>query len=393
LNMEYTFLAASRSPDDSAWLQETLAPLGQVLKSADTLDELLALIEVTNASVVFIGIDRDHMVAQCALIEGLLEARPLLVVVGLGDGYDNQLVISAMRAGARDFISYGMRSSEVLGLVRRLTQRLPQLPVHREQGEFTLLYGVQPDVDAALVASQLALGIQAGGVSTLLVDLGLPAGESLVMLGVEASFSFGDALRNLRRLDSGLIESAFCQHPGGLRVLALSEGDTPLSASSSAELFLLLGALRQNFEHIVLNLCGQPDTDALRTCINNANRLYWYLDQGVSTCRRNLERLQSWRGKGVKLESAKLLVDRYISTVAPDAATLARTLELPLAASLPGSPALRLRARNQGQALSQLAPHDALTRSLQRLVGRRKATASWREGALGWLSSLLGGRA
>jgi len=93
------------------------------------------------------------------------------------------------------------------------------------------------------------------------------------------------------------------------------------------------------------------------------------------------------------LESAKLLVDRYISTVAPDAVTLARTLELPLAASLPGSPALRLRARNQGQALSQLAPRDALTRSLQRLVGRRKATASWREGALGWLSSLLGGRA
>lgn len=372
--MQYTFLAASQHVDDGTWLQETLAPLGQVLKAGDTLEELLGLIEVTGASLVFVGIDRERMVSQCALVEGLVEARPLLTVVGIGDGFDNQVVICAMRAGVRDFISYGLRSSEVLGLVRRLIQRLPQLPARREQGELTLLYGVRPDADAALVASQLALGLQAGGQETLLVDLGLPGGGSLDLLGVEPGFSFGDALRNLRRLDSGLIDSAFCRHSGGLRVLALHDGDEPLAASTSAGLYLLLGALRQNFAHVVLNLCGQPDSDALRTCVNNAQRLYWYVDQSISTCRRNLDQLQAWQSKGVKLEGAALLVDRYIPGVAPDAATLARTFELPLAASLPGSASLRLRARNQGRALSRLAPRDALTRALQRLAVHSVAT-------------------
>ncbi|MCQ4325819.1 pilus assembly protein [Stutzerimonas stutzeri] len=383
--MEYTFLAAAQNVDDGVWLQETLAPLGQVLKSSDHMEELLGLIEVTGASLVFVGIDREHMVSQCALVEGLLEARPMLAVVGIGDGFDNQLVISAMRAGARDFISYGLRSSEVLGLVRRLIQRLPQLPAHREQGGLTLLYGVQPDAGAALVASQLALGLQTRGQDVLLVDLGMPGGESLDLLGVESTFSFGDALRNLRRLDSDLIDSAFCRHPGGLRVLPLGSGDEPLAASTSAELYLLLGALRQSFAHVVLNLCGQPDSDALRTCINNAQRLYWYVDQGVSTCRRNLDQLQAWQGKGIKLEGAALLVDRYIPGVAPDAMTLAHTFELPLAASLPGSASLRLRVLNQGRPLSRLAPRDALTRAIERLVEQGAGTPVRR-----WLPYLLG---
>jgi pilus assembly protein CpaE len=78
------------------------APLGQVVSAGGgSLDELLALVDVTFASLVFVGLDREHVVAQSALIEGALEAKPMLAIVALGDGMDNQLVLNAMRAGAR----------------------------------------------------------------------------------------------------------------------------------------------------------------------------------------------------------------------------------------------------------------------------------------------------
>jgi pilus assembly protein CpaE len=70
---------------------------------------LLALVDMTFASLVFIGLDREQLMAQCALIEGVLEAKPMLAIVALGDGMDNQLVLHAMRAGARDFVAYGSR--------------------------------------------------------------------------------------------------------------------------------------------------------------------------------------------------------------------------------------------------------------------------------------------
>ena len=40
-----------------------------------SLDELLALVDVTFAGLIFVGLDREKVVAQCALIEGALEAR------------------------------------------------------------------------------------------------------------------------------------------------------------------------------------------------------------------------------------------------------------------------------------------------------------------------------
>ena len=98
-NLSQTFLAITRNHTDLEWLQGALAPLGQVVSAgAGSLDELLALVDVTFASLVFVGLDREHVVAQCALIEGALEAKPMLAIVALGDGMDNQLVLNAMRA-------------------------------------------------------------------------------------------------------------------------------------------------------------------------------------------------------------------------------------------------------------------------------------------------------
>ena len=139
-NLSQTFLAITRNSTDLEWLQGALAPLGQVVSAGGgSLDELLALVDVTLASLVFVGLDREHVVAQCALIEGALEAKPRLAIVALGDGMDNQLVLNAMRAGARDFVAYGSRSSEVAGLVRRQSKRLPPVVPNTHLGGLTEL--------------------------------------------------------------------------------------------------------------------------------------------------------------------------------------------------------------------------------------------------------------
>lgn len=368
--MTQTFLACTELEADLSWLQTALAPMGQVLRTSQSLDELFGLIDATGATLVFVGVDRDNLSAQCALIESLLEARPLLAVMVLGDGFDNDLVIASMRAGARDFITQGLRGSEVLGLVRRITERLPTLPARKQQGNLTLLFGNQPDADAGLIAAHMALIMQKSGQRTLLVDLGVPVGESLDVLALESSFVFSDAVRNLRRIDRSLIDNAFVEHDSGLRVLPSGGTDGQISLYSSSELFLLTAALRQNFDQVLVNLTGQPDSEVLRNFLGQANQLCWYVDPSVSCCRRNLDLLLKWRNDGVKLDHARLLIDRHFSNVAPDAKALGRTFEMPVLAALPASAELRLKARNQRINLFQLAPRDPLTRSLGELVAQ-----------------------
>ena len=60
-NLSQTFLAITRNHTDLEWLQGALAPLGQVVSAGSgSLDELLALVDVTFASLVFVGLDREH---------------------------------------------------------------------------------------------------------------------------------------------------------------------------------------------------------------------------------------------------------------------------------------------------------------------------------------------
>ncbi|UXL38105.1 MULTISPECIES: pilus assembly protein [Pseudomonas] len=396
-NLSQTFLALTRNNTDLEWLQGALAPLGQVVGAgSSSLDELLALVDVTFAGLIFVGLDRDKVVAQCALIEGALEAKPMLAIVALGDGMDNQLVLNAMRAGARDFVAYGSRSSEVAGLVRRLSKRLPAVAPNAELGGLSVLFSAQCNADGALLASHLGLVVQKHDQKTLFLDLGVPRGDGLALMGLESSFFFGDALRHLRRLDSTLIDSAFTKAAGGLRILAHSDNDEPLELTSAAELYMLLSALRQHFQHIVVNLTGQPDSEALRTFVSHCDTLLWYTDQSVLDCRRNLDVLSLWRAKGMKLEHAGLLVDRYLRGVAPDANALAKSFGFPVLATLPLSPELRINAKNQAATLFDLGPREALSLGLkklgERLSRRSQLPGQVSSGPAMWLNRLWGSK-
>ena len=391
-SLSQTFLALTRNNTDLEWLQGALAPMGQVVGAGTgSLDELLALVDVTFAGLVFVGLDREKVVSQCALIEGALEAKPMLAIVALGDCMDNQLVLNAMRAGARDFVAYGSRSSEVAGLVRRLNKRLPAVTPNAQLGGLTVMYSAQCNADGALLSSHLGLVVQKSDQQTLLLDLGLPRGDSLTLLGLESSFYFGDALRHLRRLDSTLIDSAFTAAAGGLRILAYSDSDEPLEHTSAAELYMLLSALRQHFQHIVVNLTGQPDSEALRTFVSHCDKLLWYTDQNILDCRRNLAILNLWRAKGMKLEHARLLVDRYLRGVAPDADALAKTFGLEVLVSLPPADELRMNAKNQATTLFELGPREALSQGLKTLGERlAKRSQGLAKPPAHWLTRLWG---
>ncbi|MCU1728396.1 pilus assembly protein [Pseudomonas sp. 7P_10.2_Bac1] len=396
-SLSQTFLALTRNDTDLEWLQGALAPLGQVVGAGgSTLDELLALIDVTFAGLIFVGLDRDKVVSQCALIEGALEAKPMLAIVAMGDGMDNQLVLNAMRAGARDFVAYGSRSSEVAGLVRRLSKRLPPVSPNTDLGGLSVLFSAQCNADGALLASHLALVVQKSGQKTLFLDLGIPRGDGLALLGLEGSFFFGDALRHLRRLDSTLIDSAFTKTQNGLRVLAHSNTDEPLEQTSAAELYMLLSALRHHFQHIVVNLTGQPDGEALRTFVTHCDKLLWYVDQNVLDCRRNLDVLNLWRNKGMKFEHTGLVIDRYLRGIAPDVDALTKSFDLPVLISLPLSAELRLNAKNQAVTLFELGPREALSQGLKKIGEQlpKRSVASGKSSSIAdkWLNRMWGAK-
>jgi pilus assembly protein CpaE len=65
----------------------------------------------------------------------------------------------------------------------------------------------------------------------------------------------------------------------------------------------------------------------------------------------------------MKLDHARLLVDRYMRAVAPDSDALGKSFGMEVIATLAYSPEVRLNAKNQGVSLFELAPREALRKA------------------------------
>src|SRR3989344_5352469 len=338
--MSQHFLLITHNKDVAHWVQTTLQDEAEiVMADSDNLERVVQLIDAVHARVVLCELQGSRLSQDASFMEGLTAAKPLLPVIALAETADRQSVLTALRSGARDFISPDMRPGEVISLVRRAAQREvsdPQRGNGGSEGAMTAVASARPGGDTTMFALHLALALQeqAPKDEILLLDLGVPAGDSLQYLGIEPTYTFVDAIRSLRRLDETLINTAFPKHETGLRILAMPEDSLEMGRITSAGLYVLLSA---------------PERTLL------------LVEQSVPSCKQNRNLLQKLRDAKVDKVGAgqiSLVVDRYLPSVPPDAETIAKGFGIPLLSTLPSSGMARLTMMNSGESLFTSAPRD-----------------------------------
>lgn len=378
--MTQRFIAITDHAPTVQWLQQALDGQGVVMHAEKrALSDVTALINIASASIVFVSLARSNLAQGTAFIEGLLAGKPLLAVIAVGDGLDNDVVLAAMRAGARDYITFGARSSEVTDMVRRVNERLPvtsNTPV--EQGQMLVMASPRPDTQAAFLLINMAVALQEErpDAAVLLLDLGMPHGDVMALLDMQASFSFTDAMRNLKRIDQTLIESAFPRHRSGIRILSLPAEGLDLENISTAELFLLLGSLRANFSHVLVNACGTGDEHLMSLLIGNASSVVFLVEQTIVSCKQTLELIKKMERDSVPCENPMVVVDRYYPDISPDRNEIESSFGIKVAAVIPAAPETRLRVSNLGKTIFELAPKDFMAQKLRQLVGELLRTGS-----------------
>lgn len=368
-----TFVVVTDQEGFSRWLSRTLESEGEVLVASSlALEQVLQLVDVTGTRLVFVSLSRSGLSQEIAFLEGLTAAKPLLPIIAIGDAPEQALLLAALRSGARDFITPELHSDEVIGIVRHAVDRTRAMATPPgEDGWSAAVVTARPGSDAPMFALHLALAIQAQSPQhrTLLLDLGAPPADTLLFLGVQASYTFVDAVRSLRRLDATLIETAFGKHKSGLHLLAMPE-DLRLAAQeiTSADIYVLLGTLRRYFTHVVINLGGVPASDFLYLPLSRVDRVVLIAEQSLPSCKQNMALLQHLRENRIDLNHASLVLDHYLPKMPPDAASVAKGMSLPLLATLPSSGMARLAVMNSGESMFDTAPRDPYAVAVKRLA-------------------------
>ncbi|WP_265944063.1 AAA family ATPase [Dechloromonas sp. A34] len=394
-----SFVVVTDQEPFAHWLTQTLRDEGAtIVVDTSALDRVLQLVDMTGTRLVFVSLSREGLRQDAAFLEGLLAAKPLLPIIAVAESPDQALLLAALRAGARDFITPELRPDEVISVVRHLLDRTQSLTTSPgDHGWAAAVVSARPGSDAPMFALHLALAIQTQSPQnkTLLLDLGAPPADTLLFLGIKSSYTFVDAVRSLRRLDSTLIDTAFGKHKSGLHLLAMPE-DLQLNTQdiTSADIYVLLGTLRRYFTHIVINLGGVPTSDFLYLALGRVDRVVVIAEQSLPSCKQNMNLLQHLRENKIDLNTAGLVLDHYLSRMPPDADSVAKGMSLPLLTTLPSSGMARLAVMNSGESMFDNSPRDPYAIAIRRLARELLAAApnpdeaprGWLAKARGWLT-------
>ena len=366
------FIAITQTQECQQWLAQSLKDEGEIIPAdTPTVDRVVQLSDAIGTSVIFVQLNSADYRKEALLIEGIIAAKPYLPVVAVADTFDQNLLLTVIRLGARNFIKVGTRTSEVVAEVRRLVPRdaMPHSAQPDQRGKITAVISARPGSDSPMLALHLALAFQAHE-PTLLLDLGVPHGDAMIYLGLTSSYSFIDAIRSLRRIDSTLIQTGFGKHKSGLTVLSMPEDPWVGTQFTAADISVLLRSLRRHFPRIVVNLGGMVGSDFLLLLLSNVDQTMLLVEQSVPSCRQNMQLIKHLREEKILLSNAGVVVDRYLPKMPPDAESIAQSFGLPLLVTLPPSGMARLATMNSGESMFELSPHDPYSLSIRKLAGK-----------------------
>jgi len=305
--------------------------------------------------------------SDLVMIESLLNLKSNLTVIGLVNEIKHSFLLPIMRAGARDLIKIGSPANEASAILSKYIKRSGLGPIEKPVlGKLTALVNARSEDGTAILAIHLALILQESA-PTLLIDLGAPHADIMLMMDVTNKFNFLNAVNNSTRLDSTMIQTGFAKHSSGLTLLPMSEEDEGAELTP-ADIHVVLHILKTNFKHIVINHGGLCNLALLDVVLSSADATLFVVEQTLPSCKRNYDLMQSIRDNNTKLRNPGLIVDSYANNTIPNADSIAKSLDIPVLAKLPVATKMRLMSINTGESMLDFAPKCEYVKSVRNIA-------------------------
>ncbi len=213
----------------------------------------------SKADVVLIDI-RPQPEPALECIEFLHAGLPDCLLVPVGSTTP-QLIVSAMRAGAREYLERPLKPEPLREAITRAIAALEKRGTDNRARLYCFI-NAKGGSGATTAAVNTAVALAAKVGPTLLLDLSTPGAASL-QLNVRPRFTLADALANFQRLDWSLLEGLMTDCSGDLMLLA--GADEPLPPCTSDTLARIMDALTPRFRHIVIDASSRFD-ELSRSC-------------------------------------------------------------------------------------------------------------------------------
>ena len=374
--MQTQAVVVANDPAYVNWLQNAAEGVEFTqVKPLDAEDLIERVQAMGRVDIVFFEFEASTAGQRINLVERFLDRMPEVPVAGLGADNNPDVVLAAMRAGARDFFVLRRDDANVAALLGKLLRRSAQTGgggAGRKQGKLFAVMSGNPTAAIAYTAEHVALACveisKRGPERVLLVDVACPVGAAAIFLNLNQPYGVLDAINDVYRCDQTLVDTAFPKHSSGLYVLSLPEdlvGTPPINID---ELLKLLQVLRGLFSCVVVAFDGHLPLAGMTGIIGQADRTLLLTDQSIIKSRHNKYLLRALRLEDCPLDRTALVVSGYHRRQGLEPQNLAEILDLPLLATLGGERLNHIQAMNSGEPMFTVAAKDVYCTEVRALA-------------------------
>ena len=257
--------------------------------------------------MILVGLDGNTRDAL-RTVESLCAVSQTPVVV-YSQRTGQELLLEAMRSGAREFLTFPFAPGAAEDAVARVAARIQAAPsLQKTAGKILAFVGAKGGAGVTTVACNYAVALaQDSKKNTLLIDFDLPLGDAALDLGLTSEYSTADALREAERLDFAYLSRLIVRHSSGLSLLA-APGRFPHIPIDNVAANKLLTVACNGFDCVVIDAGSRLDWTRTHL-FDLASRIYLVTQIGVPEL-RNANRMitGSIPAYGSKLE---IVLNRY----------------------------------------------------------------------------------
>lgn len=270
-------------------------------------DPVLRQIQDVRAEVVLVDIDSENVQRAVHAIELVHTTTNDIVIFAVGEMTHPPTIVAAMRAGAREYLESAAPPESLVDALTRFSAARGKSRTATGRARVFSVLNTKGGAGATTIAVNTAVALQEAQGGVVLVDFA-PLGHTSLHLNARPAFGVADALQNLHRIDSSLLEGLMTQCKGGLHLLAGPQQPYSVSATA-AELARLFDLLVAHYRYVVVDCSDRLDQTARLLCdLSNAVLLVTQADV-VSLW--SAGRMYSFLEEGTGRDRVRLVLNRY----------------------------------------------------------------------------------
>lgn len=361
-----TFVILSTGLDSFKEIRGALAsdPRARLLAGGNDAEQLYDEIVrlKPNAAIITLGANTEQALK---LMERLAIECPQTAIISAARDASPDLILRAMRNGAREFLRLPINKEELETVLDRTGELCSEYkPEPKKKGRMIAVFSSKGGCGTSFVASNLACAMAE---PTVLVDLNLQAGDLPLFLGIEPKYSIADVVENRARLDNTLVASYITPYSSNLSLLA-----APREADSADEIepehvFEVLERLRENYSYVVID--PQHTFDAITlAALDQSDEIVLTLTLDIPAIRSAQRALEIFDRLGYSRSKVRVIVNRWSKQIDLDLHQVEKFLGEPVVGFVPSDYQVAVSSINLGQPLVQSNPNSRIAMEIQRIA-------------------------